>query len=149
MKASELAELIKKEVKVAIREELVDILREAVLIASTPQQSTATLKVPSTNNTRADTTSTAHLQYATTTGLRPIADLMEQTRLNFTAQDAKTFIAPSQRDMFTTENKSAAIAAQLGMDRTGAGLDITQLPFVKTAKLVLDLANEKDKSRGL
>jgi hypothetical protein len=147
MKVAELTELIQNEVRKAVRAELADLLKEAVLAASTPDTkvavdtTTVSLHKPKTvANTAAGSTA------------KSLDRLLEETRLSFTAEDAKSFIAPSQRPMlYNTDSKSAAVAAQLGLNSKlpDVGIDITQLSFVKKAKEVLDLSYEKDKNKGL
>jgi hypothetical protein len=149
MKAAEFAKLIKEAVRSAVREELAELLQEAVTVASTPQVAQTT-EVRTRTLGKSGTTphvqsSTAHTSEPTV--LKPIDQLLEETRLNFTSADAKVFVNSAQRDFLNLEGRpAAAVATQLGM---GAGVDISQLPFVKKAKEVLDLSYQKDKSRGI
>lgn len=146
MKAAELVELIREEVKKAVREELADLLKEAVTAASTPQTVSSNLPFTSRDVTANEIEAVQKSVSSSNTALKPLDQLLEETRLNFTAADAKMFTTSAQRDMHNLESRPAvAVATQLGMT---AGVDITQLPFVKKAKEVLDLSYQKDKSRG-
>lgn len=138
MNTAQLVEIIKTEVRKAIREELAEVIQEAIIVASTPDipvEKPVAKPVPPTPGRRV-----------------PIADLLEETKLNFNSADARAFVAPSQRAMLGDEFQSrpaAAMANQLGFTspENVPGIDLNQLPFVKKAKQVLDAAIEKDKQK--
>lgn len=142
MNTTQLVELLRTEVRKAIREELVDIIQEAVKIASTPD--IAVSSRPTIPNPK---------PAVPVEGRRvPIAELLEETKLNFTSTDAKAFVPSSQRDLFSSDFQSRpamAMANKLGMTSSedAPGLDLSQLSFVKKAKQVLDAAVQKDKQR--
>lgn len=138
MKVTELRQIIAEEVKAAIRAELKDLLVEAVKVASTPvaEKSVQEIQVPKSKKT-----------------FSPLEDLLEETRLNFTAADAKTFMTQDLRkemaQAFTGNNHVASsVASRMGLTGQEEGLDISSLPFVKNAKKVLDMSLEKDRLKG-
>lgn len=141
MNTGQLVELIRKEVRTAIREELAEIIQEAIQIASTPDITVTGKPVTPIQQTKS------------TPGRRvPISDLLEETKLNFSSADARAFVSPSQRAVLSDEFQSrpaTAIANQLGFNTPEdvPGVDLSQLPFVKKAKQVLDAAIEKDKQK--
>jgi hypothetical protein len=141
MNTGQLVELIRKEVRAAIREELSEVIQEAIQIASTPDITVASKPVAPVQ------------QPKPTPGKRAtISDLLEETKLNFSSADARSFVAPSQRAVLGDEFQSrpaTAIANQLGFTSPEdvPGVDLSQLPFVRKAKQVLDAAIEKDKQK--
>lgn len=144
MKLNELKEVIRREVKEAIREELKDIMVEAITIASTPATTT-----PSPYNA-----SQVESKTAPTGKIKPIQELLEETRLNFNSSDAQTFQTSDMRQemaqAFNPNLNTASMASKLGMiGGKEPGLDLNSLPFLKNAKKILDVSNEKDKLRQL
>jgi hypothetical protein len=141
MKISELAKLIRTEVRQAVKEEVADIIREAIQIASTPEQHVTEKVKP----VRELTTKVKPQKYS------PLEQILEETRLSFTSADAKVFVSAEERHNLGNQvpNTATAMATKLGFTSSEdqVGVDLSTLPFIKNAKAVLDLAVEKDRQR--
>ena len=140
MKVQELKKIIREEVKAAVKEELQDMLNEAVKVASTPSISSAPIKQPAPKK----------VNY----GTGGLEDLLEDTRSSMSSDDYKNVISMDS-SMVTKPNLASMMANQTGMvgeqpTFTGnePGLDLSQLDFVTKAKSVLDMSYQKDKNRG-
>jgi|TARA_R100000479_G_C6374816_1_gene198568 hypothetical protein len=148
MKANELRKLIREEVRAAVKEELQDILNEAVKYASKPEQ-------PMTKNTSgltgykevkqkdlAKTWSVGKLN----TGTIPLEEMLEQTRATMTNEEYKN-VYTGTTDMVQKPNFASTVASSMGMTGEQPGLDISKLDFVQKAKSVLDKSYEKDRNK--
>ena len=142
MKLNQLRKIIREEVRSAVKEELQDILNEAVKNASTPtvqkvvehKQVDSTVPKPSPTNPVA--------------GNRSINEMLKQTADGMTNEDFKT-VFNGTSDMVTgMPNMATSMASQMGMSGTQPGMDISQLDFVKKAGQVFKASNEKDKQRA-
>ena len=142
MKLNQLRKIIREEVRSAVKEELQDILNEAVKNASTPtvqkvvehKQVDSTVPKPSPTNPIA--------------GNRSINEMLKQTADGMTNEDFKT-VFNGTSDMVTgMPNMATSMASQMGMSGTQPGMDISQLDFVKKAGQVFKASNEKDKQRA-
>ncbi len=134
MKLQQLRKIIREEVKAAVKEELQDILTEAVTIASNPNKS-ADEKVPFKLNKNKPE---PMVKDAT------INEMLEMTKLNLTSQDAQHFVGSGVQK----PNFASSKATQLGMSGAEPGLDLSKLDFVSKAKQILDLSNSKDKQKA-
>lgn len=139
MKINELTRLIKKTVKEAVREELKDILVEAVSIASEPDidlikesPSIDEAKIPQTN-----------FQFSPPTSLE---EALQQTRSSMSSQEFKNIVgesfSPGQESFKMT---SYDVGPSLN---TNVGLDVSNLDFVKKAAAVYNKSLEKDKQKA-
>lgn len=144
MKVDSLRKLIKEEVRAAIREELSDILTEAVKIASKPEKEYKHDYKPVLEKDLKRTWSKGPLNPAV--GLN---SMLEQTAAEMTKEDFSNVINANSSNV-RQPALASSVASSMAMN-SGAqpGLDISQLDFVKKAKSVLDLAEQKDRSRGL
>jgi hypothetical protein len=130
MKVDMLRALIREEVKTAIKEELKDILTEAVKIASSPEketiQETMSVDVP-VKRTPVDRAALAQQMGLTAPILNtgnPLESLLQETRRNMDPNE------------FNMEEDS--------MDYMGSnGLDISKLSFVKNANKIYRAAEAK------
>ena len=147
MKLDTLRKVIREEVKTAIKEELQDMLTEAVKAASTPtapnvQKFNEYKPVVQKDLTR--TWSTGKLN----TGTIPLEEMLNQTANEMTREDYKEITGTTGLPVNTsTSNK---LANQMGLSENSGpmpGIDISQLSFVSKAKQILDAANSKDKNR--
>lgn len=120
MKASEFKQLIKEAVKEAIKEELLEITQQP----TAPVQEAAKPTAP------------------TKTG-NAILDMLNETRASMTSEDYRNVIGAnsSMAQSFPTGGARTATSVQ-------AGLDLSQLSFVKNAGEILKVSNEKDKLRN-
>ena len=144
MKLDQLRKIIREEVRAAVKEELQDVMNEAVKYASTP------LETVQTNNAYAPvkqkdisrTWSTGRMNPGTV----PLEEMIADTRRSMTAEDVNNIIGGGG---VKKPNFAQSMATQMTMENSGPmpGIDITKLDFVSKAKSVLDAANKKDKNR--
>lgn len=140
MKVQELKRIIREEVKAAVKEELQDMLNEAVKVASTPSTPSTPVKQPAPKK----------VSY----GTGGLEDLLEDTRSSMSSDDYRNVVSMDS-SMVTKPNFASMMASQTGMvgeqpSFTGnePGLDLSQLDFVTKAKSILDMSYQKDKNRG-
>ncbi len=140
MKVQELKKIIREEVKAAIKEELQDMLNEAVKVASTPSTPSTPVKQPAPKK----------VNY----GTGGLEDLLEDTRSSMSSDDYRNVVSMDS-SMVSKPNFTSMMANQTGMvgeqpTFTGnePGIDLSQLDFVAKAKSVLDKSYQKDKDRS-
>ena len=134
MKISEFKKVIKEEVKKAIAEELSRLEQEEALneTAQPIQQAPPQTYAPKNVNTF---------------GTNPLASMLEQTRSQMSGEDYRNVIGMDSSAV-QKPNFASRGAHQMGMTSGDApGIDLSQLDFVKNAKKVLDLANEKSRNK--
>ncbi len=135
MKLNQLRKIIREEVKAAVKEELQDILNEAVKVASTPtneaKSSNVAMPKPSPTNPVA-------------TGKKSIDEMLEQTANNMTNEEYRNVFTGTSDMVTGMPNMASTVANQMNMNSGNQpGLDISNLEFVNKAKAVLDLSNKK------
>jgi hypothetical protein len=147
MKLDTLRKVIREEVRAAVKEELQDMLTEAVKVASTPTtpnvQSTSQYK-PVVQKDLSKTWSTGKIN----TGTIPLEEMLNQTAGEMTRDDFKQINGSTGSPVNTTTSNS--LANQMGLTENAGplpGIDISKLDFVGKAKSILDAANKKDKNR--
>ena len=141
MKLEELRKVIREEVEKAFKEQLKEVLIEAVQIASTP----STLKTEQKTNTKqiTDFKAPAPQKKFKPTG-NPIEDMLQMTKASMTSEDAKVLMGEGAY----VPNMASSVAHQMTMGGGNQpGIDLSQLPFLNKAKAVLEAANQKDKQR--
>tara|TARA_R100000005_G_C4849055_1_gene116408 strand:- start:20 stop:469 length:450 start_codon:yes stop_codon:yes gene_type:complete len=149
MKLDVLRKIIREEVRAAVKEELQDMLNEAVKHASTP---TPNNKNTSGTNYRevkqkdlARTWSVGKMN----TGTVPLEEMIQQTAATMTGEDYKN-VVNADSSMVQKPNFASNIATDMGLTASSGpmpGIDISKLDFVKKAKQVYDKSIEKDKVR--
>jgi len=158
MKIDQLRQIIREEVRAAVKEELQDMLTEAVKIASTPTKMQPAPQ-PGTSDWSAGKKPTKQ-ELAEMIGLKTppkqtnieftanssINNILKQTQQSMTNEDYKQVFAGNS-DMVQKPNYASAMASQMGMTGGQVGIDISKLDFVSKAKSVLDLSEKKDKQR--
>jgi len=143
MKLDQLRKIIREEVRAAVKEELQEMLTEAVKIASEP----STPKVQKFNEYKPITQKDISRTWSTgklNTGTVPLEEMLQQTAANMSRNDYNDIIGAKP------PSTAASMATQMGMTESAGpmpGLDISNLDFVNKAKAVLDKSYEKDKSR--
>ena len=159
MKLDQLRKIIREEVRAAVKEELQEVMNEAVKVSSTPtglqpapqagETSWSAPKKPS----RQDLAEMMGLpdMKPKTTNLKfddPIQEMLNQTKNNMSGEEYKN-VMNFDSSMVQKPNFASSMANQMGMTspENMPGLDISQLSFVKKAKKVLDLANEKSSNK--
>ena len=146
MKANELRKLIREEVKAAVREELQEMLTEAVKVASTPD----------INNSKNDYREVKQKDLKRTwsvgrmnPGTVPLEEMLNQTKASMTGEDY-TNVINGTSGMVKKPNFASNIASDMGLTENSGpvpGIDISKLDFVKNAKAVLDKSYEKDRNK--
>ena len=159
MKLDQLRKIIREEVRAAVKEELQEVMNEAVKVASTPtglqpapiagETSWSAPKKPSKQDL-AEMMGLPDLK-PKTTNLKfddPIQEMLNQTKSNMSGEEYKN-VMNFDSSMVQKPNFASSMANQMGMTEPGnmPGLDISQLSFVKKAKKVYDLANEKSSTK--
>ena len=153
MKLDQLRKIIREEVRAAVKEELQDILNEAVKVASTPGNGMTA--VPKGQKKKWSVGKSATLdemlgnQKPKTTNIKfsknkNIQSMLEQTRQSMTNEDYQQVYA-GDSSMVKKPNFASSVANNMGMGGNQPGIDISQLDFVKKAKSVLDASYAKDK----
>ena len=136
MKLDQLRKIIREEVKAAVKEELQEMLNEAVKVASKPDTSAG--YKPVTQKDISKTWSTGKIN----TGTVPLEEMINQTKAEMTNEDYKTIVNASS-------NMVPNFAQRQVSGGGGAGLDLNAIPGFNPAKnkAILDAANKKDKFR--
>ena len=147
MKLDTLRKVIREEVKAAIKEELQDMLTEAVKVASTPD----TPNVQKFNEYKPVVQKDLKQTWSTgkiNTGTVPLEEMLNQTAGEMTSEDYKQITGATGSPVNTTTSNK--LANQMGLTENSGpmpGIDISKLDFVGKAKSILDAANKKDKTR--
>ena len=133
MKLDQLRKIIREEVRAAVKEELQEVMNEAVKAASTPQQSYT--QVPKGQPKKWSIGKSATLD-----------EMLQDTRASLTREEASNIMGGSG---VHKPNFAQSMATQMTMENQGPmpGIDISKLDFVSKAKAVLDGAMKKDKQR--
>lgn len=136
MKLDQLRKIIREEVRAAVKEELQEMLTEAVKVASTPtkQVSQTYAEVPKGQPKKWSVGKSATLD-----------EMLNATKADMTGEDATNFISSGVQK----PNFASMMSTQMTMENKGPmpGIDITKLDFVGKAKAVLDASMKKDKNR--
>jgi|TARA_R100000081_G_scaffold88406_1_gene59878 hypothetical protein len=149
MKLDVLRKIIREEVRAAVKEELQDMLNEAVRYASKPGP--VTKETAGTNYRQvkqkdlARTWSTGKMN----TGTVPLEEMLQQTATHMTNEDYKN-VVNADSSMVRKPSFASNIATDMGLtDHSGPqpGIDISKLDFVKSAKAIYDKSLEKDSNR--
>ena len=152
MKLDQLRKVIREEVKTAIKEELQEIMNEAVRAASEPEKQTfyeeapyGGYKGPHTTNLASTRETTENLQESGD----PIMDILNQTQANMTSGNYSTPSQPTH-DMVNKPNFASMMASNMGMNENAGplpGIDLSQLDFVKKAGAIYNKSIENDKQK--
>ena len=138
MKLDQLRKIIREEVRAAVKEELQDMLTEAVKVASTPtkQVSQTYQQVPKGQEKKWSVGKSATLD-----------EMLNATKAEMTGEDYNNIVGGAG---VQKPNFASTMATQMSMENKGPmpGIDISQLDFVSKAKSVLDLANKKTKAKA-
>ena len=150
MKLNQLRKIIREEVRAAVKEELQEVMNEAVKIASTPTKQNSIKN--KTNEykpvTQKDVSRTWSPSGKMNSGTVPLEEMLNQTAATMSGEDNRNFAGGQMQK----PNFASSMAGNMGMtENTGPmpGLDISKLDFVKKAKSVLDSSYKKDKARGV
>ena len=141
MKLDQLRKIIREEVKAAVKEELQDMLTEAIRVASQPEAKPSVQKFKSSNKI----SKTKPIKSSD-----PIQEMINQTKATMTNEEYKNVFAGTS-DMVQKPNFASTMASSMGMVDSGRptpGLDISQFDFVKKAGAVYKASLEKDKQKA-
>ena len=133
MKLDQLRKIIREEVRAAVKEELQDVMNEAVKYASTPTN--AMKEIPKGQPKKWSVGKSATLD-----------EMLNATRAEMTGQEAANILGSTG---VQKPNFASTMATQMTMESQGPmpGIDISKLDFVSKAKSVLDASYKKDKTR--
>ena len=140
MKLEQLRQIIREEVKAAVKEELQDMLNEAVRVASQPQAKQVT---------QYKSYKPTEIKKSEPIFADPIMEMLNQTKASMTESEYRD-IYTGTSDMVQKPNFASMMASNMGMTESRGpqpGLDITQFDFVKKAAQVYNKSVEKDKQK--
>ncbi len=155
MKLDQLRKIIREEVRAAVKEELQDVLTEAVKVASAPNNQFKPIpkgqekkwsvgKSASLDEMLGNTKpKQTNIKFAKD---KNIQSMLEMTRQSMTGEDYQQVIA-GDSSMVKKPNFASSAATNMGMTGAQPGIDISKLDFVKKAKSVLDASYAKDKQK--
>ena len=140
MKLNQLRKIIREEVKAAVKEELQDILNDAVKVASTPINEANSL------NTQMPTPTPTN---PVAGGSKSINEMLKQTADNMTNEDYRTVFNGSSDMVTGMPSMATSMANQMNMNAGNQPvLDIANLDFVKKAGAVFNASVAKDKQKA-
>lgn len=142
MKLDQLRKIIREEVRSAVKDELQEMLNEAVKAASAP--STQEYKAVKQKDLKR-TWSTGKMNPGTV----PLEEMLNQTRSEMTGEDYKNVVG-ADSSMVKKPNFASNVATSMGLTENSGplpGIDISKLDFVAKAKSIYDASIEKDKNR--
>ena len=134
MKLDQLRKVIREEVRAAVKEELQDVMNEAVKYASTPNKMQ---EVPKGQPKKWSTGKAATLD-----------EMLQDTRATMTGRDMKNI---SGNTGVEKPNFASMMSNQMVREHSGPapGLDLSQIPGLNKAKSILDAAYAKDQNRAV
>lgn len=134
MKLDQLRKIIREEVRAAVKEELQEVMNEAVKYASTPTNMQPVAKgQPKKWSVGKSAT---------------LDEMLQDTRASMTGEDMRNI---SGGGGVTKPNFASMMSNQMVRDTAGPapGLDLSQIPGLNKAKAVLEAAYAKDKNRSV
>ena len=142
MKLDQLRKIIREEVRSAVKDELQEMLNEAVKAASAP--STQEYKEVKQKDLKR-TWSTGRMNPGTV----PLEEMLSMTKEEMTGEDYKN-VVNADSSMVKKPNFASNVATSMGLTESSGpmpGIDISKLDFVGKAKAIYDKSLEKDKNR--
>ena len=142
MKLDQLRKIIREEVRSAVKDELQEMLNEAVKAASAP--STQEYKAVKQKDLKR-TWSTGRMNPGTV----PLEEMLSMTKQEMTGEDYKN-VVNADSSMVKKPNFASNVATSMGLTESSGpmpGIDISKLDFVGKAKAIYDKSIEKDKNR--
>tara|TARA_R110002073_G_scaffold217539_2_gene377611 strand:+ start:4996 stop:5439 length:444 start_codon:yes stop_codon:yes gene_type:complete len=143
MKLDQLRTIIREEVRAAVKEELQEVMTEAIKIASKPEKTFYEAKAPY------PVAKTGVPSKINPIMGDPIMEMLNQTKASMTQNEHKN-LSVGSNDMVQRPNFASTVASNMGMTESrGAmpGLDISQFDFVKKAGDVYKASVIKDKQK--
>ena len=148
MKLDQLRKVIREEVKAAVKEELQEMLNEAVRVASQPTGK-QTMYAHNTGTPTTDVAKPIQVEKPKPTSNDPIMEMLNQTKASMTSEEYKS-VYTGTSNMVQKPNFASMMASDMGMTEPKGpmpGLDISQFDFVKKAGQVYKKSVEKDKQK--
>ena len=145
MKLDVLRKIIREEVRAAVKEELQEMLTEAVKVASTPSKNEQSGYKQVKQKDLARTWSVGKMN----TGTVPLEEMLNQTKASMTSEEYQNVFTGNSK-MVQKPNFASNVATDMGLtEHSGPqpGIDISKLNFVNKAKAIFDKSNEKDRNR--
>jgi hypothetical protein len=145
MKLDQLRKIIREEVRSAVKEELQEMLNEAVRVASAPSKESNLNYQPVKQKDLKRTWSTGRMNPGTV----PLEEMLNMTKQEMSGQDFRNVIN-ADSSMVKKPNFASNIASDMGLGQNAGpmpGIDISKLDFVNKAKAIYDKSIEKDRSR--
>lgn len=145
MKLDQLRKIIREEVRSAVKEELQEMLNEAVRVASAPSKESNLNYQPVKQKDLKRTWSTGRMNPGTV----PLEEMLNMTKQEMSGQDFRNVIN-ADSSMVKKPNFASNIASDMGLGQNAGpmpGIDISKLDFVNKAKAIYDKSVEKDRSR--
>lgn len=144
MKLDQLRKIIREEVRSGMKEELQDMLNEAVRVASTPIE-----QPQQTTYTNIKGTPTVDVARPINKSQNPITEILNQTKASMTSEEYKN-IYTGTSDTVKKPNFASMMASSMGMNQPSGpqpGLDISRFDFVKKAGEIYKKSIEIDKQK--
>ena len=139
MKLDQLRTIIREEVRAAIKDELQEVMNEAVKVASTPSTSYTEIQKPKDSN----------LKWSTAPKGQPtsLEEMLQNTAKSLTPSEASNILGTSNAP--SKPNFASNIANQMAMQNGDSGVSFADIPGFDPAKAkaILEAANSKDKTR--
>tara|TARA_E500000318_G_scaffold24677_1_gene24805 strand:+ start:2134 stop:2574 length:441 start_codon:yes stop_codon:yes gene_type:complete len=144
MKLDQLRKIIREEVKSAIKEELQDMLNEAVRVASQPTNKPEE-KLNQYKPVTQDKVDQKWSVGKINPGTVPLSEMLNQTAANTSTSELSQIMgysSPSAPKMSTT------VANQLQSTGNMPGIDLSSIPGINNASKILKASYEKDKNKN-
>ena len=142
MKLEELRKVIREEVEKAFKDQLKEVLIEAVKIASAPSSLQTEQKTEAKQVTNFKAPTPQPKKYVPTGN--SIEDMLQMTRASMTSADAAAIMGEGAH----MPSMASTVAHQMNLGGGNQpGIDLSQLPFIGKAKELLEAANQKDRQR--
>ena len=145
MKLEQLRKIIREEVRTGIKEELQEVITEAIKIASTPTEEKKDNFTPVAQKDLTETWSAVKSNQGTV----PLSEMLNQTKASMTSEEYRN-VVNANSNMVSKPNFASSMASSMGIsesNRPMPGLDISQFDFVKKAGDVYKKSVEKDKAK--
>ena len=137
MKLELLKKIIREEVRAAVKEELQEVMNEAVKYASTPTKPTDVYQTVEKGQPKKWSVGKS----------ASLDEMLQATRSEMTGEDFNNINGGGG---VQKPNFASSMASNMGLTENSGpmpGIDISKLDFVSKAKQVLDAAVQKDKTR--
>jgi hypothetical protein len=138
MKLDQLRKIIREEVRAAVKEELQDVINEAVKYASTPDNSMQKVSKPKDSN----------LKWSVPpTGKKSLDEMLSTTHSDMTNEDFRSI---GNFNSTKAPNFASSMANKMGMKGPEVGVSFADIPGFDPAKAkaILDASLKKDKVRA-